>query len=111
MASGEALPEEVVEAIKSQDVIKWSFNANFERICLSKYFMSWLEPDSWRCSMVWSAYLGLPLSLEGVGAVLGLDKQKMSEGRNLIRYFCIPCAPTKTNGGRTRNLPVHDMEK
>lgn len=111
LTSGETLPEEVVEAIKSQDVIKWSFNANFERICLSKYFMSWLEPDSWRCSMVWSAYLGLPLSLEGVGAVLGLDKQKMSEGRNLIRYFCIPCAPTKTNGGRTRNLPVHDMEK
>ena len=111
LASGETLPEEVVEAIKSPDVIKWSFNANFERICLSKYFMSWLEPDSWRCSMVWSAYLGLPLSLEGVGAVLGLDKQKMSEGRNLIRYFCIPCAPTKTNGGRTRNLPVHDMEK
>jgi len=111
LASGEALPEEVVEAIKSPDVIKWSFNANFERICLSKHFMSWLEPDSWRCSMVWSAYLGLPLSLEGVGAVLGLDKQKLSEGRNLIRYFCIPCAPTKTNGGRTRNLPVHDMEK
>ena len=111
LTSGETLPEEVVEAIKSQDVIKWSFNANFERICLSKYFMSWLEPDSWRCSMVWSAYLGLPLSLEGVGAVLCLDKQKMSEGRNLIRYFCIPCAPTKTNGGRTRNLPVHDMEK
>ena len=111
LASGEALPEEVVEAIKSPDVIKWSFNANFERICLSKHFMSWLEPDSWRCSMVWSAYLGLPLSLEGVGAVLGLDKQKLSEGKNLIRYFCIPCAPTKTNGGRTRNLPIHDMEK
>ena len=111
LASGEVMPEEVEEAIKSPDVIKWSFNANFERICLSKYFMSWLEPDSWRCSMVWSAYLGLPLSLEGVGAVLGLDKQKLSEGKNLIRYFCIPCAPTKTNGGRTRNLPIHDMEK
>ena len=111
LASGEAMPEEVIEAIKSPDVIKWSFNANFERICLSKYFMSWLEPDSWRCSMVWSAYLGLPLSLEGVGAVLGLDKQKLSEGRNLIRYFCVPCAPTKINGGRTRNLPIHDMEK
>ena len=68
-------------------------------------------PDSWHCTMVWSATLGLTLSLEGVGAVLGLEKQKPSEGKNLIKYFCVPCAPTKTNGGRTRNLPQHDMEK
>ena len=111
LAKGESIPQEVIEAIKSPDVIKWSYNAIFERICLSRHFMSWLEPDSWRCTMVWSAYLGLPLSLAGVGAVLGLDKQKLEEGKNLIRYFCIPCAPTKTNGGRTRNLPLHDEDK
>ncbi len=111
LANGERIPEEIEKAIKSPDVVKWAFNANFERICLSRHFMSWLEPDSWRCSMVWSAYMGLPLSLEGVGIVLGLEKQKMTEGKSLIKYFCIPCAPTKANGGRTRNLPIHDREK
>ncbi len=100
---------------------KWAFNAQFERICLSRYLSDlgvaigtgngYLNPDSWFCSMVWSATLGLPLSLEGVGAILGLEKQKLTEGKTLIRYFCIPCSPTKTNGGRTRNYPTDDPEK
>ena len=104
MAKGEKIPKEIVEAIKSPKVIKWAFNAMFERVCLSRYFMEWLSPDSWRCSMVWSATLGLPLSLAGVGAVLGLEAQKLSEGKDLIRYFCIPCKPTNTNDERERNL-------
>lgn len=111
LANGESIPSEVEEAVQSPYVTKWAFNANFERVCLSRYFGIWLEPGSWRCSMIWSAYLGLPLSLDGVGAVLGLEKQKMAEGKSLIRYFCIPCAPTKTNGGRLRNLPCHDKDK
>ena len=94
---------------------KWAFNANFERICLSRFLDyptgDYLEPDSWKCSMVWAAYMGLPLSLEGTGAVLGLEKQKLSEGKDLIKYFCQPCAPTKSNGQRTRNLPKHSLDK
>ena len=94
---------------------KWAFNANFERICLSRFLGyptgDYLEPDSWKCSMVWGAYMGLPLSLEGVGAVLGLEKQKLTEGKDLIKYFCQPCAPTKSNGQRTRNLPEHAPDK
>ena len=110
-ACGEKIPAEIVDALSDESVTKWAFNAQFERVCLSNYLETWLSPDSWHCTMVWSATLGLPLSLEGVGAVLGLEKQKLTEGKNLIKYFCVPCAPTKTNGGRTRNLPQHDMEK
>lgn len=111
LACGEKIPAEIVDAISDESVTKWAFNAQFERVCLSNYLDTWLSPDSWHCTMVWAATLGLPLSLEGVGAVLGLEKQKLTEGRNLIKYFCVPCAPTKINGGRTRNLPQHDMEK
>ena len=111
IACGEKIPAEIVDALSDESVTKWAFNAQFERVCLSNYLDTWLSPDSWHCTMVWSATLGLPLSLEGVGAVLGLEKQKLTEGKNLIKYFCVPCTPTKTNGGRTRNLPQHDMEK
>lgn len=115
LALGEKIPQEILEALKDDEVIKWAFNASFERICLSAFLGmpvgEYLSPESWRCSMIWSATLGLPLSLEGVGAVLGLEKQKLTEGKNLIKYFCVPCAATKANGGRTRNLPMHDMEK
>ena len=111
LACGKKIPAEIVDALLDESVTKWAFNAQFERVCLSNYLDTWLSPDSWHCTMVWSATLGLPLSLEGVGAVLGLEKQKLTEGKNLIKYFCVPCAPTKTNGGRTRNHPQHDMEK
>lgn len=111
LACGEKIPAEIVDALSDESVTKWAFNAQFERVCLSNYLDTWLSPDSWHCTMVWSATLGLPLSLEGVGAVLGLEKQKLTEGKNLIKYFSVPCAPTKTNGCRTRNLPQHDMEK
>ena len=115
IASGESIPEEVINGILDESVIKWAFNAQFERICLSRYLGlktgTYLDPVSWRCSMVWSAVMGLPLSLEGVGSVMGLEKQKLSEGKDLIRYFCVSCKPTKVNGGRTRNLPCHDAEK
>ena len=111
LACGEKIPAEIVDALLDESVTKWAFNAQFERVCLSNYLDTWLSPDSWHCTMVWSATLGLPLSLEGVGAVLGLEKQKLTEGKNLIKYFCVPCAPTKSNGGRTRNLPQHDIEK
>lgn len=111
LAYGEKIPEKVISALTDDSVTKWAFNAQFERVCLSNYLGTWLEPESWHCTMVWSAVLGLPLSLEGVGAVLGLEKQKLTEGKSLIRYFCVPCAATKTNGGRTRNLPMHDVDK
>lgn len=115
LACGEEIPDEVLSALTDDSVIKWAFNANFERICLSRHLGyptgDYLDPESWRCSMVWAATMGLPLSLEGVGAVLGLEKQKLTEGRELIKYFCQPCAPTKTNGQRTRNLPAHAPEK
>lgn len=115
LASGETLPKEIHDALGDESVTKWAFNAQFERICLSRFLGyptgEYLAPEGWKCSMVWSAYMGLPLSLEGVGAVLGLEKQKLTEGKDLIRYFCVPCSPTKTNGGRTRNLPKHNMEK
>lgn len=111
LACGEEIPADIVEALSDDSVIKWSYNNNFERVCLSNYFGTWFEPGSWRCTMVWAAYLGLPRSLEDVGAVLGLEKQKLSEGKELIRYFCVPCKPTKANGGRIRNLPEHDREK
>ena len=111
VACGEEIPADIMEALSDESVTKWAFNAMFERVCLSNYLGEWLEPESWKCSMVWSATLGLPLSLENVGAVLGLEKQKLTEGKDLIRYFCVPCKPTKANGGRTRNLPEHDREK
>lgn len=129
LASGETLPEEVLAALSDESVTKWAFNSNFERVCLSEwlrrnhpeYFSSYsmpgdtvgdyLDPRGWKCSMVWSAYMGLPLSLAGAGAELGLEEQKLKEGKDLIRYFCVPCKATKANGGRTRNLPEHDREK
>ena len=131
LAQGERLPQEIIDALTDDTVIKWAFNANFERVCLSRYLRDlgvsldpfhdnhplstecarFLNPESWRCSMVWAATMGLPLSLEGVGTVLGLEKQKLSEGKDLIKYFSVPCAPTKANGGRTRNHPFHAPDK
>ena len=129
LACGDTIPEEILAALSDENVTKWAFNASFERVCLSnwlkkhrpEYFTGYsipedpagqyLDPASWKCSMIWSAYMGLPLSLEGVGAVLKLQDQKLKEGKDLIRYFCTPCKPTKANGGRTRNLPKHDPEK
>ena len=111
LACGEKIPEDVLAALADETVTKWAFNAMFERVCLSHYLGEWLEPEGWHCTMVWSATLGLPLSLESAGMALGLEKQKLSEGRDLIRYFCVPCKATKANGGRTRNLPEADPEK
>jgi DNA polymerase len=115
LACGEKIPDEILTALVDETVVKWAFNASFERICLSRYLGmptgEYLNPESWRCSMIWSATMGLPLSLEGVGAVLGLEKQKLTEGKDLIKYFCQPCAPTKSNGGRTRNRPFHAPDK
>ena len=115
LACGEKLPQEILDALEDETVEKWSFNSQFERICLSRLLGypagDYLAPASWRCSMVWASTLGLPRSLESVGAVLGLEKQKLTEGKDLIRYFCVPCRPTKANGGRTRNLAEHDPEK
>ncbi|WP_320951675.1 DNA polymerase [Hungatella effluvii] len=107
LAQGEVLPAEVEAAIFDEGIVKTAFNANFERTCLSKYFGRQLSPKSWHCSAVQAAMLALPRSLEDVGAVLGLEKQKMKEGKELIRYFCVPCKPTKANGSRRRNLPCH----
>ena len=111
LAQGEKLPAEVEEAIFDVSVTKTAYNANFERTCLSKYFGRYIPPESWHCSAVQAAMLALPRSLEDVGRVLGLDEQKMKEGKELIRYFCVPCKPTKANGGRARNLPCHAPEK
>ena len=111
LAQGEKLPAEVEEAIFDVSVTKTAYNANFERTCLSKHFGRYIPPESWHCSAVQAAMLALPRSLEDVGRVLGLDEQKMKEGKELIRYFCVPCKPTKANGGRTRNLPCHAPEK
>lgn len=115
LACGEKLPEEILDALEDETVEKWSYNSQFERICLSRLLGypagNYLAPASWRCSMVWASTLGLPRSLESVGVVLGLEKQKLTEGKDLIRYFCVPCRPTKANGGRMRNLPEHDPEK
>ncbi len=127
LAQGETIPEVVLSALTDETVTKWAFNAQFERVCLSRYLRDkginvnpgqtakseslFLNPSSWHCTMIWSATLGLPMSLENVGAVLGLDKQKLTEGKNLIKYFCLQCNPTKVNGGRTRNKYFHDKEK
>ncbi|EJU25202.1 DNA polymerase [Selenomonas sp. CM52] len=118
LANGEQIPQEILDALLDDNVIKWAFNANFERVCLSRYLSdlgflraAFLSPESWRCTMVWAAYMGLPLSLAAVGSVLGLEEQKMTEGKALIRFFCSPCAATKANSGRTRNLPCHAPDK
>ncbi len=115
LACGEHIPKEILEALEDEAVIKWAFNTSFERICFSRFLGyptgNYLDPESWCCSMIWAATMGLPLSLEGVGAVLGLEKQKLSEGKDLIKYFCQPCAPTKTNGQRNRNRPFHAPDK
>ena len=131
LAQGESIPDEILDALTDESVTKWAFNASFERVCLSRYLSDlgmsldpfhdhhplsrecarFLNPAGWKCSMVWSAYMGLPLSLEGVGTVLKLDSQKMKEGKDLIRYFCVPCKETKSNGGRKRNLPQHAPDK
>lgn len=126
---GESPPDGILAALTDPGVTKWAFNANFERVCLSiwlrreypQYFRGYgapvdtvggyLSPEGWKCSMVLAAYNGLPMTLEGVGAVLGLGEQKMKEGAALIRYFCVPCKPTNANGGRTRNLPDDAPEK
>ena len=114
-ACGEKVPDEILKALTDETVIKHSFNASFERICLSRYLGlppgTYLSPEGRHCDMVWAATLGLPQSLEGVGAVLGLEKQKLTEGKDLIRYFCKPCASTQSNCGRTRNLPHHAPDK
>lgn len=115
LVCGETIPKAVISALIDESVLKWAFNASFERICLSRFLGmptgEYLDPESWRCSMIWVATMGLPLSLEGVGAVLGLEKQKLTEGKELIKYFCQPCAPTKSNGGRTRNRPADAPDK
>lgn len=115
LAQGEKILAEILAVLTDSSVIKWAFNATFERVCLSNYLSlpvgEYLDPQSWRCSMIWSAYMGLPLSLAGAGAVLGLPEQKLKEGKELIKYFCVPCTPTKANGFRTRNLPEHAPEK
>lgn len=129
LACGETIPQEIIAALTDDAVTKSAFNAQFERICLSRWLRdhgwfnntgysipedtvgNYLDPAAWKCTMIWSAYMGLPLSLEGVGAVLVLGKQKLTEGKELIKYFCQPCAPTKANGGRTRNLPRHAPDK
>ena len=129
LAQGEELPMDIITALADDTVTKWAFNAAFERVCLSVWLQrnypqcfcsysinedtvgDYLDPAAWKCSCVWSAYMGLPLSLAGTGTVFGLEEQKLKEGKDLIRYFCVPCKPTKVNGGRTRNLPEHDMKK
>lgn len=115
LACGEKIPGEVITALTDKTVTKWAFNANFERICLSRFLGlptgEYINPVSWRCSMVWAATMGLPLSLEGVGSVLNLDKQKLTEGKDLIKFFCQPCSPTKANGQRIRNFPYHAPDK
>lgn len=129
LACGDTIPDDILAALSDDTVTKWAFNANFERICLSNWLKKhhpehfigysipedpaskYLDPSSWKCTMIWSAYMGLPLSLEGVGSVLKLQDQKMKEGKDLIKYFCCPCKPTKVNGGRTRNLPEHAPDK
>ena len=120
LACGDVIPDEILAALSDPGIIKWAYNASFERICISIWLRrnypqffngDYLDPSSWKCSMVWAAYNGLPFGLERVGAALGLEQQKLKEGRDLIRYFCNPCKPTKTNGGRSWNLPEHAPEK
>ncbi|MBO6182654.1 MAG: hypothetical protein J6N44_03545 [Acidaminococcaceae bacterium] len=111
VAAGEQIPADIIAALSDSAITKWAFNAAFERVCLSRFLGTYLKPEGWHCSMVWAATLGLPLSLEGVGVILGLEKQKLQEGKDLIKFFCVPCKPTKANGNRTRNLPCHAPDK
>lgn len=111
LASGEKIPDEIMEYLMDDSVIKTAYNAAFERNCINRFFGLSLKPEGWRCTLVQASMLSLPLSLEGVGEALNLDKKKMSEGKDLIRYFCMPCKPTKANGGRTRNLPSDAPKK
>lgn len=111
LASGEKIPDKIMEYLTNDSVIKTAYNAAFERNCINRFFGLSLKPEGWRCTLVQASMLSLPLSLEGVGEALNLDKKKMSEGKDLIRYFCMPCKPTKANGGRTRNLPSDAPEK
>lgn len=129
LACGDTVPEEIIAALSDDRVTKWAYNASFERVCLSVWLrrnypdhfssysipgdpvQNYLDPASWKCTLVWAAYNGLPLGLEKVGAVLGFEEQKLKEGKDLIKYFCCPCKPTKSNGGRTWNLPHHAPDK
>ena len=111
LASGETLPKEVISVLEDPSIIKVAYNAQFERVCLSRYLGHWLDPHQWRCTMVMAAYLTLPGRLADAAVALGTTEKKMEEGKDLIRYFSVPCKPTKTNGGRTRNLPADAPEK
>ena len=127
LMAGQEIPDDVLEALTDSNVTKWAYNAVFERVCLSEYLRlckreffkgygddatrKYISPKGWKCTMTWAAYMGLPLSLRNVGLALKLDEKKMEEGKDLIRYFCIPCKPTASNGGRTRNLPAHAPDK
>ena len=129
LACEDTVPDEIIAALSDDRVTKWAYNAAFERVCLSvwlrRYYpqhfktysipgdpvQNYLDPSSWKCTLVWAAYNGLPLGLDKVGAVLGFEEQKLKEGKELIKYFCCPCKPTKKNGGRTWNLPHHAPEK
>ena len=111
LARGETLPKEVISALEDPDIIKVAYNAQFERVCLSRYLGHWLDPHQWRCTMVMAAYLTLPGRLADAAVALGTTEKKMEEGKDLIRYFSVPCKPSKTNGGRTRNLPTDAPEK
>ena len=111
LASGETLPKEAISALEDPEIIKVAYNAQFERVCLSRYLGHWLDPHQWRCTMVMAAYLTLPGRLADATVALGTTEKKMEEGKDLIRYFSVPCKPTKTNGGRTRNLPADAPQK
>ena len=127
LMAGQEIPDDVLEALTDSNVTKWAYNAVFERVCLSEYLRlckreffkgygddatrKYISPKGWKCTMTWAAYMGLPLSLRNVGLALKLDEKKMEEGKDLIRYFCMPCKTTNTNGGRTRNLPAHAPDK
>ena len=111
LTQGEQIPDDILQALDDPRIIKSAFNAQFERVCLSRFAGHRLDPSGWHCSRVWSATLGLPLSLKDVGTVLGLDKQKLTAGKELVKYFCTPCTPTKANHQRTRNFPYHAPDK
>lgn len=111
LTQGEKIPPQIIEALDNPNIIKSAFNAQFERVCLSRYVGHRLKPAGWHCSRVWSATLGLPLSLRDVGSMLGLPRQKITAGKELVRYFCTPCKPTKANQNRTRNFPYHAPDK
>ncbi len=129
LMAGQEIPDDILKALTDPNVTKWAYNAIFERVCLSEYLRrfkptyfkgygdpddstrKYISPKGWKCTMTWAAYMGLPLSLKNVGLALNLDDKKMEEGKDLIRYFCMPCSPTKSNSGRTRNLPAHAPDK